>query len=647
MGGATVVSSGPMGMPGAAVGTEVGSSVVAGSTAAPPSAITPVAIVNKFGADKAFAVVFLLLYNQNKSRPETVLNIAHTYLNKIGPTPADKGHYMQGVLGKLQGHRDHLPKVFETCEKFSSETVPKVLAGAKSKVDAMLLQQQNERSQMAHQQSAGGPGLGVPGVTPSALGGVGAMPGAVHGSLGGPLGGPAPVGAPTDGTTGVGPPSVAGVTGGGPTPGPAPGSGAPTAAVAAPTSTPSQDQAQNFTKRVAMIHLLNHMIKFGQRSAGCKDPKTCTCKSHGAMPRHITQQVVDHARACQLGKECKTPNCPNVQVYHQHIKRCKQSEKLCEVCQAAEKEERECPVCTSMECALLLTKLDTAHKDFDTLRPTLAGPNARETAIMDDVDRLFKDVQEFAKGFREVSPVSQSQEEYRNLKFKMHGLFTKFQDFKGICQSRIRPPPPASIPRPMPEPAKRPRSADAVLCGLDWREDSTSHARPRLTDEVLQWSMDKVMNRAMLDHGLSMTAPMARKVLNLLARFLHTLMQQLNLLSQNRRSGVSLAPFSAAPSKAFLSISAAMKQQLADSTQRQSAEKRPRLSNDGHKDAWEDIAVEYKGPVRPLQPLFSPGMPRPPTINPRDVLAALSLLGPGFISAKADLQLQVLASRGV
>ncbi len=124
MGGATVVSSGPMGMPGAAVGTEVGSSVVAGSAAAPPSAITPVAIVNKFGADKAFAVVFLLLYNQNKSRPETVLNIAHTYLNKIGPTPADKGHYMQGVLGKLQGHRDHLPKVFETCEKFSSETVP-------------------------------------------------------------------------------------------------------------------------------------------------------------------------------------------------------------------------------------------------------------------------------------------------------------------------------------------------------------------------------------------------------------------------------------------------------------------------------------------------------------------------------------------
>ena len=71
------------------------------------------------------------------------------------------------------------------------------------------------------------------------------------------------------------------------------------------------------------------------------------------------------------------------------------------------------------------------------------------------------------------------------------------------------------------------------------------------------------------------------------------------------------------------------------------------MSNDGHKDSWEDIAVEYKGPVRPLQPLFSPGMPRPPTINPRDVFAALSLLGPGFISAKADLQLQFLASRGV
>ncbi len=101
-----------------------GAQAPAGATVATPPAttqVTPQDLLVQFGADKVFAVVFLLLYNQNKASPGGVLRIAHTYLATVPPCPSDRSQYLLGVLAKLT---PHLTKVQETCAKFDNDMVP-------------------------------------------------------------------------------------------------------------------------------------------------------------------------------------------------------------------------------------------------------------------------------------------------------------------------------------------------------------------------------------------------------------------------------------------------------------------------------------------------------------------------------------------
>ncbi len=139
----------------------------------------------------------------------------------------------------------------------------------------MLLQQQHQRAQQRATLVHGGHGVGPTAVSDPRL------PAAVL----------APVAVPAVSA------SVATSTlpsvhhqrvGAGPGPGPTLGAGSLVARVAAPTgavpasgppgtAAPPPDPALAHAKRVAMVHLLSHVQKYGRRSWGCADPERCPC----------------------------------------------------------------------------------------------------------------------------------------------------------------------------------------------------------------------------------------------------------------------------------------------------------------------------------------------------------------------------------
>ncbi len=76
-----------------------------------PPDLTGGDLLDKYGTDKVFAVVFVVLYNQNKANPLPVLRIANIFLNHGGGY-----EYMKGVLSRMQ---QHLGKIYAKCGEAS------------------------------------------------------------------------------------------------------------------------------------------------------------------------------------------------------------------------------------------------------------------------------------------------------------------------------------------------------------------------------------------------------------------------------------------------------------------------------------------------------------------------------------------------